>query len=214
MPCAHQAAHLLELRRRRRAIDLADHLAAHRALADEAGEVRRDARGGHLGEKRRERNRRSAVRAFDERRDALPHVVVGRRHLEDAAARVRVDVDEAGRDDQPVGVDHARRLARDARRDARDGVAAHRDVAAIPGTRRAVDDAGVADDQVVGGASLSLEGSAGGEQCEEQEACAHPRTIAGRRGSRVRVTRDDSVAHSPRFNAAPRHRERRPAAGP
>ena len=188
MPARTSAAHLFELRRRRRAIDLADHFAAHRTLADEAGKVRRDASGGHLGEKRRERNRRSAVRAFDQRRDALPHVVLGRRHLEDAAARVCVDVDEAGSGHQPVGFDHARRLPRDARRDGRDRVAAHGDVGAIPGARRAVDDTGVSDDQIVGGASLSLEGSAGGEQCEEQEACAHPRTIAGQRESRACVT--------------------------
>ena len=65
-------------------------------------EVRRDARRRDLLEERRQRHRRAAVGALDQRRDALAHVVVGGRHLEDAAPRVRMDVDEARRDDQPV----------------------------------------------------------------------------------------------------------------
>ena len=70
-----------------------------------------------------ERHRRAAVGPFDQRRHALPHVVVGGRHLEDAAPRVRVDVDESGRDDQAFDIDHARRRLGDRRRDADDGVA-------------------------------------------------------------------------------------------
>ena len=58
-----------------------------------------------LFEERLQRQRRAAVRPLDQRRHALPHVVVGGRHLEDAAPRVRVDVDEAGRHDQAADVD-------------------------------------------------------------------------------------------------------------
>ena len=56
-------------------------------------------------EERLDRQRRRPVRPFDDRGHALPHVVVGRRHLEDAAARMRMDVDEPGRDDLAGGVD-------------------------------------------------------------------------------------------------------------
>jgi len=146
----HERAHPVELRRRRFAIGRTDHLIAHRSLADEHREVRRDARGRHAIEKRPQRNRRPAVRSLEDRRHTLPHVVVRGRHLEDAAARVRMEIDEAGRNDFPGGIDNARRRRVDPRRDARDGVAANRDVSTVPGTARSVDDAAVADDQIEG----------------------------------------------------------------
>ena len=181
-----ERAHLVQLGARRRPIDFAHHFAAHRTLADEHREVGGDALRLHLGEKRRERNRRAAVGAFDQRGDALPHVVVGGRDLEDAAARVGVDVDEAGCDDQAARVDLTSGLALDPRRDLRDCVAPHRDLAAIPRAGGAVDDAGVADDEVVGCTTLRVqENGAGQEQAEEKEACAHPRTIARYRGLRT-----------------------------
>src|SRR5207245_5662114 len=81
---------------------------------------------------------------------ALPHVVGGGRHLEDAAPGVRVDIDEPRRDDLACGIDAARRRRVDARRDARDGVAANGEIAAVPRAAGAVDDAAVPDDEIVG----------------------------------------------------------------
>ena len=62
-----------------------------------------------------------------------------------------VDVDEPRRDDVSTRVDGAGCGALDSRRDARDRVAAHGNVAAIPRTARAVDDPGVTNQQIVGG---------------------------------------------------------------
>src|SRR5688572_10877492 len=95
-------AHLLELVASGRPIDLAHYRAANRSLADEHREVRRDAYRRNLVEKRRDGNGRAAIRAFDQRRYALPHVVVGGRHFEDAAPRVGMNVDETWRDYQSL----------------------------------------------------------------------------------------------------------------
>jgi hypothetical protein len=59
-----------------------------------------DRRAATLSRNGSKRQRRAAVGPLDERRHALADVVVRRRHLEDAAPGVRVDVDEAGRDDE------------------------------------------------------------------------------------------------------------------
>ena len=96
---ADQAAHLLDLVGGRLAVDRADHLLAHRSLPDERPEVRRDVRRRDLIEKRLDRQRRRAVGPFHQRGDALADVVVGGRHLEDAAPRVRMEIDEPWRDD-------------------------------------------------------------------------------------------------------------------
>ena len=104
-----------------------------------------------LLEERAQRQRRAAVGPLDERRHALAHVVVGGRHLEDAAPRVRVDVDETGRHDQTADVDRPRRRLRYRRGDADDGVALDRQIGAIPRAAGAVDDASVAKDEIVAG---------------------------------------------------------------
>ena len=145
-----EAAHLVELGGRRPPVRAAEHRLAHRSLPDERPDVDRFLRRVELVEKRPERHRRSAVGPFDQRRDALPDVIVRGRQLEDVLARVVVDVDEPGRHDLAVRVDHARRRLCNRRRDARDRVAAHRDVGAIPRAAGAVDDAAVADDEIVG----------------------------------------------------------------
>ena len=141
-------------------------VAADRPLTDEAREIRRDARRRRACSRNgRSGTRRAAVRPLDERRHALPHVVVGGRHLEDAAPRMRVDVDETGRHDQAA----RRRSTRAAgsvieRGDAGDGVPRDRDVGAIPRAAGAVDDAAVAKDEIVGGrlgAPLAHESTAG-----------------------------------------------------
>ena len=85
---AHEDAHLLDLVRRRLAVDRSDDLIAHGALADEQREIRRDARRREAIHEPLDRQRRRSVRSFDERRHALPHVIVGGRHVEDPAARL------------------------------------------------------------------------------------------------------------------------------
>ena len=62
---------------------------------------------------------------------------------------MRVRVDEAGGDVAVGGVDDAPAAERARRADGRDPVAAHGDVAAIPGVAAAVDDAAAGDDEVV-----------------------------------------------------------------
>lgn len=148
-PLAHQLLHLGDLLRRRLAVHAPDHLLADRALADEAREVRGGTGRRHGVEEGLQRDWRAAVRPLHERRHALTHVVVGRRHAQDAAARVRVQVDEAGRDHRALDVDAVPRGARQPRRDRHDRVAAHRQLAAVPGPARPVDDATVQEDEVV-----------------------------------------------------------------
>ena len=63
---------------------------------------------------------------------------------------MRVDVDEPGSRHRAADVDHARRGLIDDRRDPRDRVAADCDVSLPPRAPRAVDDAGVVDQEVVG----------------------------------------------------------------
>ena len=175
-PLPHEAAHLVDLGGRRLAVHRTDHLRRAPSPADERAEVRRHTSGRDALEKRLDRQRRRSVGPFHQRGDALPHVVVGGRHLEDAAARVRVDVDEPGRDDLAGGVDHARGRRLDARRDADDGVAAHRDVAEIPRAAGAVDDPAVADDEIVEGRLRARRGdqnAQGTRRRQRDESGAH-----------------------------------------
>ena len=88
-------------------------------------------------QKRRERQRRRSVGSFHDRRHALTHVV--RRPSASACmprARVRVDVDEARRDDAAVRrrsrAPPARRSRRDARRSCRRGSRRRRGTTALP----------------------------------------------------------------------------------
>ncbi len=60
---------------------------------------------------------------------------------------VRVDVDESGCDEQPVGVDRARRVLGD-RADLGDVAVAYADVGRACGRARAVDDGAALDEQV------------------------------------------------------------------
>ena len=148
-PLPDQLPHPLELGGRGRAVLRADHRRADRAVPDEAREVHARPQLLELVEEGAERQRRRAVRPFDQRRDALPHVVLGRRAFEDPAARVAVQVDESGSRHVPAGLDHAPRRARKPRRDRGDRVTAHPDVRSEPWRAAAVHDAGVADHQVV-----------------------------------------------------------------
>ena len=100
-----EPAHLLQLVVFRSAIDFADHLGPNRALADERPDVDGRVQRLELRQKRSDWDRGRAVRSGDERRHSLPDIVIGRRDLEDAAGRVRMDVDESGRHDLLADVD-------------------------------------------------------------------------------------------------------------
>ncbi len=113
----HDRAHLVELGRRGAAIHCSHHGIANGALAHEHPEVRCDASRRDAVEERFDRHRRRAVRTFNERSDALTHVVVRRRHFENAVARVDMNVDEPGRDHFAASIHDLRRRAIDARRD-------------------------------------------------------------------------------------------------
>src|SRR5215831_5246813 len=94
-----ERAHLVEFFPGGLPIDLTHDGSSHRSLADESTDVERFRQCRKPFEERRERRRGTAVRPLDHRRHALPHVIVRRRVLENAAPHqhVGVDIDEAGR---------------------------------------------------------------------------------------------------------------------
>ena len=148
-PCpTHEPAHLLELRAV--ALRLIGPMTSSRTVP-----CRRTYRSWrhlerrHAIEKRLDRHRRRAVRPFHDGGHPLPYVIVGPGHLKDAAAGMRMEIDEAGRDDFACGVYRARCWRVNPRRDARDGVAAHGDVGAVPRTPGSVDKPAVLDEEVV-----------------------------------------------------------------
>ena len=111
-------------------------------------------------------------------RHALADLALGVAVFEQQVVGVRVHVDEAGRDDQPLGVDLALGLARRHAADGDDPVAADGHVADEPRVAGAVDDAAVADDEVV----LAAHVVAGGEEQEEERESveSHGRVMAPR----------------------------------
>ena len=144
----HERAHAVELVARRRAVLGPQHLAANRALPREDGPVRADAGGGNLVQMRADGPRRAAVVALGQSGDPLQQVVVGGRHVEDAAHGVGVRVDEPGGHHEPGRVDHAIRDRVGQVADARDAVPAHTDVGPDPRVPRPVDDPAAAHDQI------------------------------------------------------------------
>ena len=101
-------------------------------------------------EVRTERPRTAAVRTAQRERDALHRRALRVGHLGERL-RVRVQIDEAGRDDQSARVDRALRERRRDRPalDAYDVIARDGDVAAIARRSGAVDDRAVRDEQIV-----------------------------------------------------------------
>jgi hypothetical protein len=83
------------------------------------------------------------------------------RTFQDGALDVGVDVDEAGGDDAVAGVDYAGGRGAGEASDGRDPSGGDGDVGATPGVARAVQNAGVADEEVV------LAECGGGGQGEE-----------------------------------------------
>src|SRR5262249_51147193 len=108
--------------------------------------------------------------------------------LQDREVRVRMDVDEARRDDQALGVNLALALARHLA-EGGDLVALDGEVAVIPRIAGAVDELAVADDQVIGGVWLRRRRECqGGEEEEDrkdaEEGAAHGLPFQKRRGIR------------------------------
>ena len=141
--------HPVQLARGGRSIGRADHGRPNRSLADEASDVHRLLEQLQARQKRRERNRRAPVRALHQGRDALTHVVVGRRHAVETAPGVTVDVDEAGRDDLAAHVDDARGRVRDGWCDADDRVSLDGHVGAVPGIAASVHDPAVPQHELI-----------------------------------------------------------------
>lgn len=144
-PLLDEHAHLLQLVGRRLAIDFADDARADGPLSDERADIDRCLQRLEFRQERAERHGRSPIRPLDERRHALPDVVVGGRDLKDAARSVGVDVDESWRQHLAGDIDRPRRGLIDGRRDARNGVAADAKVGTVPRAAGPVDDAPVAE---------------------------------------------------------------------
>src|SRR5690606_8125353 len=193
---AHERTHALDfLRGRGPAEVLAHDLAAHGAVADEQDGVGPDAAPLDALALLADRPGRAAVLVDDDRRDALRDEVRRRAAarvrvaqpaaLAAAVVRVRVNVDEAGRDDLAARVDRARgaRARRGEPADRGDPPVADADVRVEPRVARAVQHAPAGDEDVearvlvrgvrllrvrvsVGGAEQQGEGEGGGEGAE------------------------------------------------
>ena len=190
--------HAVQLVARRFAVVAAHDRAADRSLAGEDRPVRTDAGVRDARQVLADRPGRAAVVPLGQRRDALQQVVVRRRHVEDAAHRVRVRIDEPGRHHQPPGVEDAVRGRVRQVADARDAVAAHRDVGAQPRIARAVDHPSAADEQVEPFRVLGGERRRGQDQREEKkepsQACRRQSLSAHAGNSPVGARRDAGAA--------------------
>src|SRR5262249_8182673 len=83
--------------------------------------------------------------------DPLADLALGVAVFQEEVVRVRVHVDEPGRDDQPLGVDFPFGLLRGHAADGDDAIAPDGHVAEEPGVAAAVHDLAIADEQVVRG---------------------------------------------------------------
>jgi hypothetical protein len=135
-------------------IAAADDVSADAGVTDQHRGVDADpAVGLERGPLGREVGRTAAVRVPDHRRHALRHepARVAQRRTRQGLERVRVRVDEAGRDDAIARVDdesRGRSRQRAGRRDDRDAIAADADVRAAPRVARPVEHAAVRDHDV------------------------------------------------------------------
>ena len=140
--------HPLEFGRGRVAVLDADHLRAHRALADENRPVRADAQFLDFAVVVGDGPGGGAVVALGQRGYALQQRAVGGGHIEDALQGVGVGVDEARGDYQAAGVDPGFRAGIGQVADGGDAVAANADIGLEPGVAAAVDDAASADQDI------------------------------------------------------------------
>ena len=124
--------------------------------AVEAPAVVRPVLDGVVAMRAAQRRRRHAAVAGDVGGDTLAHGRLGLRVQKNGEVGVCVRVDEAGGHVAVGRIDHAPAAQRAGRRDHRDPVAAHGDVAAIPRVAAAVDDATPRQDEIVGGHAPSI----------------------------------------------------------
>jgi hypothetical protein len=136
---------------------------------------------GGVGAEEREVVRWRIRRPFsqDLGRDALGHFADDATVAsEKRAPRMTLDVDEAGSDDEPRGIDAASRIrAREpaAWGDASDAVATNADIPVEPGIPGAIDDAAARDDDVkrprIGGRACASGGARGEEYERRDKSC-------------------------------------------
>ena len=147
---ARELRHALEFLRVRRAIGHAEHFAADRAVRHVQRDVDADAALLEARALRPQVHGAAAIGVDRHGRDPLREQLA---RFPEAALetlrRVRVHVDEAGRDRESVGVDHAgrRRIAQPAHVD--DAAAADAQICGQPRVAAAVEDAPVPDEHVV-----------------------------------------------------------------
>jgi hypothetical protein len=158
--------HAIELVQRRRSPRAAHHRRAHRVVADERRVIHRHARLADLRERLADVDRRPAAIARDNRRHAHPDEVRRRGMIRDIV-RVRVHVDEAGRDDEAAGVDALRGLRAGQVANRGDAPVANADVGDARRRARAVDHAAAGQDHVERAPRLRR----GPGQRERQKCC-------------------------------------------
>ena len=128
-------------------------------------------------------------------RDALPDLALGVAVDEERVIRVRMRIDESGREDAAAGVDRPRRRAGDAA-DLDDPAVAecHRSVRG--GRSRPIDDAGIRDEDVEGAWLLRRGGErgAGDRRNRQADECRHARIIVPSRRGIIATESPGSVA--------------------
>lgn len=163
-------------------------------MSDEGTDIHGNLSFFKLVEEFSQGNRRTAVVAFDDGCDALADVVHSRWNFEDSAAPMVVDVDGTRGDDVANGVNGSFGLGTGQQADGGDSPVPDADIGAVPRIARAVDDAAVSYEDLVGTGRLGLE--AGGEQ-QRDEGHVH-----GRRGQSPAPFRGDGE----RFHGTGQHR--------
>src|SRR6266852_3982908 len=119
-------------------------------MADEGADIDRFLQSCEPPQERRERHRGTAVRPLDRGRYALAHQVIGSGQPKNAYTPMIVDVDEAWSHNLRADIDDTHSRIGDRWRDASNGVTTDRDVPAVSWSAAAIDDAGIAQHEIVG----------------------------------------------------------------
>ncbi len=123
-------------------------------MTDETRDIDRDGRLGDFLEEGRQRDRGVSIGPFDKGGDALAQIIFGSGNGEDAAASVRMNVDEARCNSHSRSIDASSAGEFVQVSDGGDGVAADSNVPGEPRIACAVEDLAVGDEQVT---ALSME---------------------------------------------------------
>ena len=145
----YQRLHPADFVRRGQPVDRAHHLAAHGVVTHERGNVEPEAELGDLVEPGGEIQFGAAAVSGDDGGDAIEQEIIAARIFLHAAFDVSVNIDEARGDDALAGVDGAGGGGAGEMSDGGDAAVLDGDVGALPGIATAIDDAGVADQDVV-----------------------------------------------------------------